>query len=60
MALLGRVRYHEYEVTMCDDVENVCTEYVLAPNAELAAWQALELSTQRNMTLKNVRMADEW
>lgn len=60
MALLGRVRYHEYEVTMCDDVENVCTEYVLAPNSELAAWQALELSTQRNMTLKNVRMADEW
>lgn len=45
---------------MCDDVENVCTEYVLAPDAELAAWQALELSTQRNMTLKNVRMADEW
>lgn len=60
MALLGRVRYHEYEVTMCDDAENVCTVYVLSPDAERAAWQALELSTQRNMTLKNVRMADEW
>ena len=60
MALLGRVRYHEYEVTLCDDAENVWTEYVLAPDSERAAWQALELSIQRNVTLKNVRMADEW
>lgn len=60
LALLGRVRYHEYEVTMCDDVENVRTEYVLAPDCERAAWQALELSSQRNCTLKNVRMCDEW
>lgn len=60
LALLGRVRYHEYEVTMCDDVENVRIEYVLAPDVERAAWQALELSSQRNCTLKNVRMCDEW
>jgi hypothetical protein len=30
-------------------------EYVLAPNSESAAWQALELSTERNVTLIDVR-----
>ena len=60
MALLGKVRYDEYEVHMMDDVGNVRVEYVLAPDLERAAWQALELSTQRECTLKNVRMIDEW
>ena len=60
MSLLGKVRYDEYEVHMMDDVGNVRVEYVLAPDVERAAWQALELSSQRNCTLKNVKMCDEW
>ena len=60
MALLGRVKYDEYEVKMINDVGDVRVEYVLAPDSERAAWQALELSTQRNCTLKDVRMCDEW
>ena len=60
MALLGKVHHHEYEVKMMDDVGNVRVEYVLAPDVERAAWQAMELSSQRNCTLKDVRMCDEW
>ena len=60
MALLGRVKYDEYEVRMMTDVGDVLIEYVLAPDVERAAWQALELSSQRNCTLKDVRMIDEW
>ena len=45
---------------MIDSVENVLIEYVLAPDAERAAWQALELSSQRDLTLKDVRLCDEW
>jgi hypothetical protein len=60
MALLGKVHYDEYEVRMMDDVGNVRLEYVLAPDVERAAWQAMELSSQRNCTLKDVRMIDEW
>ena len=60
MALLGRVKYDEYEVRMMTDVGDVLIEYVLAPDVERAAWQALELSNQRNCTLKDVRMCDEW
>lgn len=60
MALLGRQRYDEYEVRMKDDVGNVRIEYVLAPSVERAAWQAMELSSQRNCTLTDVRMCDEW
>lgn len=60
MALLGRQRYDEYEVRMKDDVGNVRVEYVLAPDVQRAAWQALELSNQRNCTLTDVRMCDEW
>ena len=30
-------------------------EYVLAPDSEHAAWQALELSTERNVALIDVR-----
>ena len=60
MSLLGKVRYDEYEVHMMDDVGNVRVEYVLSPDVERAAWQAMELSSQRGCTLKNVRMIDEW
>ena len=60
MALLGRTRFDEYEVKLMNDVGDIFIEYVLAPDAERAAWQALELSSQRNCTLKDVRMCDEW
>ena len=60
MALLGRTRFDEYEVKFINDVGDVFIEYVLAPDVERAAWQALELSSQRNCTLKDVRMCDEW
>tara|TARA_Y100000401_G_scaffold93078_1_gene79272 strand:+ start:779 stop:961 length:183 start_codon:yes stop_codon:yes gene_type:complete len=60
MALLGRQRFEEYEVRMMDDAGNVRIEYVLAPDTQRAAWQALELSNQRECTLKDVRMIDEW
>ena len=60
MPLLGRQRTNEYEVKMMTDVGDVLVEYVMAPDVERAAWQALELSNQRNCTLKDVRMSDEW
>jgi len=60
MPLLSQTHYDEYEVRMTDDVGNVRVEYVLAPDVERAAWQAMELSSQRNCTLKDVRMCDEW
>ena len=60
MALLGRVRHDEYEVKMVNDVGDVIVDYVLAPDVERAAWQAMELSSQRNCTLKDVRICDEW
>ena len=34
--------------------------YLLAPDSESAAWQALELSQERDDELINVRQADEW
>ena len=60
MSLLGKVRYDEFEVRMMDDVGNVRIEYVLAPDVERAAWQAMELSSHREMILKDVRLCDEW
>ena len=60
MALLGRTRFNEYEVKMINDVGDVRIEYVLAPDVERAAWQAMELSTQRNMQLKDVIREGEW
>lgn len=60
MPLLGRTKYDQYEVRYKDDVENVFIEYVLASNSERAAWQALELSDQRNCTLMDIRRSDEW
>ena len=60
MALLGRQRHEEYEVTLSDDYGNLFTEYVLAPDVERAAWQAYELSSHRDLILKDVRLCDEW
>lgn len=60
LALLGRTRYDDYEVLLEDEAGDLHTMYVVAPNSEQAAWSALELSEQRNCTLKNVRMCDEW
>ena len=60
MPLLSKVRYDEYEVKLEDNAGNIRVEYVLAPDSERAAWQALELSNQRDCTLKDVRQCDEW
>jgi hypothetical protein len=60
LALLGLQRLDEYEVKMMNDVGDMLIEYVLAPDIERAAWQAMELSSQRELTLKDVRLCDEW
>jgi len=60
LALLGLQRLDEYEVRMMNDVGDMLIEYVLAPDVERAAWQAMELSSQRDLTLKDVRLCDEW
>lgn len=59
MPLLGKTRYEEYAVIL-QDGEELWTEYVYAPDSEHAAWSALELSKNRNATLKNVFRTDEW
>ena len=60
MPLLGTHPLREYEVKMTNDVGDVVVDYVLAPDVERAAWQALELSNQRGNELKDVRQCDEW
>lgn len=60
MALLGHTRYDDYEVILQNEAGDLHTMYVVAPNKEQAAWSAMELSIQRNCTLKDVRMCDEW
>ena len=60
MAFLPTQSLREYEVKMIPEVGNVIVDYVLAPDVERAAWQALELSNQRNCKLKDVRQCDEW
>ena len=59
MALLGN-RYDEYKVILTDDEGNYYEEYVVAPDVERAAWNAMELSKTRNLVLKNVIREDEW
>ena len=49
-------RLHEYCVTLSSG-ENM---YILAANSEEAAWDALELSMDRNVTLVNVFKTHEW
>jgi len=46
----------EYMVTLSSDEPT----YILAANAEEAAWHALELSEDRNAVLIDVRLVDEW
>ena len=45
----------EYEITLSSGVW-----YLLAPDSEQAAWNALELSRERNDQLLNVKQTDEW
>ena len=52
MPLLGRQRMNEYEVKMLTDDGDMLIEYVLSPDVERAAWQALELSSHVNVHLK--------
>ncbi|BAQ93944.1 hypothetical protein [uncultured phage_MedDCM-OCT-S45-C4] len=49
-------RLHEYCVTLSNG-ENM---YILAANSEEAAWDALELSIDRTVTLVNVFRTHEW
>ena len=59
MALLGTQKLDMYRVVLTDGVDTFI-EFVLAPDVERAAWQAMELSTQRNMQLKDVIREGEW
>lgn len=59
MALLGTQKLDMYRVVLNDGVDTFI-EFVLAPDVERAAWQAMELSTQRNMQLKDVIREGEW
>ena len=45
----------EYEVTLTSGVW-----YLLARDAEAAAWAALELSNERMSNLLNVKLSEEW
>jgi len=58
MPLLGHPTV-EYQVMMVDDFENVIFDYVLAKDVEHAAWEALKLSSRRNLTLKDVCLSYE-
>ncbi len=59
MPLLGNATYEEYAVILqCG--KDQWTEYVVAPDSEHAAWSALELSTNRQAQLKDVKRTYEW
>jgi hypothetical protein len=59
MALLGN-RYDDYKVILQDDKGNLYHEYVTARDVETAAYNALELSRERDLQLVNVIMEDQW
>lgn len=59
MPLLGNMNLEEYRVLL-DDGEELWTEFVLAPDLETAAFKALELSKNRDCTLKDVIRNHEW
>lgn len=59
MPLLGTTKWKEYEVTLLEGKE-LNTWYLLAPNSQHAAWDALELSMDRKAILKDVRQTNEW
>ena len=46
----------EYNVTLSSGE----TIYILAHDSEEAAWNALELATDRSLKLVDVRLTDEW
>lgn len=60
MPLLGTTKYKEYKVLLENNVGDVQHTYVVAQDAEHAAWIGLELSIQRECKLKDVRITDEW
>ena len=59
MPLLGH-RYDDYKVILEDEYGFTYEEYVIAKDVEHAAWTALELSHDQNLTLKNIIREDEW
>lgn len=53
----------EYMVTLSNENDgfySLDTIYILAHDSMEAAYNAMELSTDRNCTLKDVRLCDEW
>ena len=59
MPLTGKQPLTKYRVVMTNGVDTF-KEYVLASDVERAAWQAMELSTQRDLQLKDVIREGEW
>ena len=59
MPLLAKTRYDDYRVILDADGDYE-TFWVIAPDAEQAAWSALYLSKSRNSRLVNVIREDEW
>ena len=57
--VLFNSKWKTWEVKLING-EDIEVSYVLAKGVEQAAWQALELSKDRNCTLKDVRLIDEW
>ena len=60
MPLLGTTTWRNYKVLLEDCVGVLHIAEVVAQDAEHAAWDALELSIQRNCKLIDVRITDEW
>ena len=50
-----KVINQEYKVTLCES-----SLFLLAKDAEHAAWSALELAEERGQQLVNVQLTDEW
>ena len=57
--LLGTTNWKEYEVTLLEGKE-LNKWYLLAANSQDAAFNALELSMDRQAILKDVRQTNEW
>lgn len=60
---LSHSQLQEYIVTLSNENDgfySLDTIYILAHDSMEAAYNAMELSTDRNCTLKDVRLCDEW
>lgn len=60
---LSQSPLQEYMVTLSNENEgfySLDTIYILAHDSMEAAYNAMELSTDRNCILKDVRLCDEW